>query len=96
MKHVGLAGTLNQATRSKDLENLFNKAGHYLSYEQVLQIDNSLAESTLKSLDHATGAIIPPNIMTNKLIHYTCDSTDIPDETLNGEDTFHAPQMATW
>jgi len=35
-KHVGLACTLHQATRSKDLVRLFNKAGHCLSYEQVL------------------------------------------------------------
>ena len=72
-KHVGLASTRHQATRSKDLVKLFNKAGHCLSYEQVLQIDTSLAESTLKSLDHATSAIIPPNIMANKFIHNTCD-----------------------
>ena len=72
-KYVGLASALHQATRSKDLVKLFNKAGHRLSYEQVLQIDTSLAESTLKSLDHTTGAIIPPNIMANKFIHNTCD-----------------------
>lgn len=37
-KHVGLACALHQATRSKDLVRLFNKAGHCLSYEQVLQV----------------------------------------------------------
>ena len=30
-KHIGLASTLHQATRSKDLLRLFNKAGHCLS-----------------------------------------------------------------
>lgn len=95
-KHVGLASTLHQATRSKDLVRLFNKAGHCLSYEQVLQVDTSLAESTLKSLDKATGAIIPPNIEANKFIHYTCDNIDILDETLDGKNTFHATQMAAW
>ena len=54
-KHIGLANTLHQATRSKDLVELFSKAGHCLSYEQVLQVDTSLAESTLKSMDQATG-----------------------------------------
>ncbi len=95
-KHVGLASTLHQATRSKDLVRLFNKAGHCLSYEQVLQVDTSLAESTLKSLDQATGAVIPPNIVANKFIHYTCDNIDILDETLDGKNTFHATQMAAW
>ena len=95
-KHIGLGNTLHQATRSKDLVELFNKAGHCLSYEQVLQVDTSLAESTLKSMDQATGAIIPPNIVANEFIHYTADNIDILDETLDGKNTFHATQMATW
>ena len=95
-KHVGLACTLHQAMRSKDLVQLFNKAGHCLSYKQVLQVDTSLAENTLKSLDQATGAIIPPNIVANKFIHYTCDNIDILDKTLDGKNTFHATQMAAW
>lgn len=95
-KHIGLANTIHQATRSKDLVQLLNKAGHCLSYEQVLQVDTSLAESTLKSMDQATGAIIPPNIEVNKFIHYTTDNIDILDETLDGKNTFHATQMAMW
>ena len=95
-KHLGLASTLHQATRSKDLVELFNKASHCLSYEQVLQVDTSLAESTLKSMDQATGAIIPSNLVPNKFIHYTADNIDILDETLDGKNTFHATQMATW
>ena len=95
-KHIGLASTLHQATRSKDLVELFNKAGHCLSYEQMLQVDTSLAESTLKTMDQATGSIFPPNIVANKFIHYTADNIDILDESLDGKNTFHATQMATW
>ena len=62
----------------------------------MLQVDTSLAENTLKSLDQATGAIIPPNIVANKFIHYTCDNIDILDETLDGKNTFHETQMAAW
>ena len=79
-----------------DLVELFNRAGHCLSYEQVLQVDTSLAESTLKSMDQATGAIIPPNLVANKFIHFTADNIDVLDETLDGKNTFHATQMATW
>lgn len=67
-KHVC---TLHQATRSKDLVRLFHKAGHCLSYEQVLQVDTSLAEFTLTTLDGETGAVIPPNMVENNFIHYT-------------------------
>lgn len=46
--------TLHQVTWSKDLVKLFNKAGHILSYDQILQVDTSLVESILKSLDPET------------------------------------------
>jgi len=95
-KHVRLGTTLHQATRSKDLVRLFHKAGHCLSYEQVLQVDTSLAEFTLTTLDGETGAVIPPNMVDNNFIHYTCDNIDILDETLDGKNTFHATQMAAW
>jgi hypothetical protein len=61
-KHIGLASTLHKATRSKDLVELLHKAGHCLSYDQVVQVDTSLAESTLKSMDQVTGAIIPSTL----------------------------------
>ena len=75
-KHIGLATTLHQATRSKDLVQLFHKAGHCLSYDQLLRVDISLAESTLKSLDQSTGAIVPPNLVADKFVHYSTDNID--------------------
>ena len=45
-KHVGLAGALHQSTRSKKLVNLFHKAGHCLSYQQLQKVDTGLAEYT--------------------------------------------------
>ena len=95
-KHIGLATTLNQATRSKQLVELFNKTGHCLNYEQVMKVDNALAESTLKSMDPATDAIIPPNMVANQFIHYIADNIDIFDESLDGKNTFHTTQMAAW
>lgn len=84
-KHIGLACTLHQAIRSKQLVELFHKAGHILSYKQVMQIDTALAEYRLKSLDPTSGAIIPPNILPNKFVHYTADNIDILDSTLDGK-----------
>ena len=95
-KHVGLASTLHQATRSKHLVNLFHKAGHCISYSQVLQLDTLLAENTVQSLDQASGAVIPPNLKPGKFIHFTADNIDILDQTLDGKNTFHATQMAAW
>ena len=61
-KHVGLAMTLHQATRSQDLVRLFHKAELTLSYEQVLRVGTALAENTLESIDYETGTVIPTNL----------------------------------
>ena len=61
---------------------LFHKAGHCLSYEQVLQVDTSLAESALHKMDKALGAIIPTMTFLTPV--------------LMEKHTFHATQMAAW
>ncbi len=40
-KHVGLGSMFHQATRSKTLVQLFHKAGHTLSYRDILKIDTA-------------------------------------------------------
>ena len=87
---------MHQATCCKDLVQLFHNAGHCLSYDQTLQVDTALAESTLKSLDEESGAVIPSNISFGKILHFTADNIDILDEMLDGKNTFHATQMAVW
>ena len=95
-KHVGLACTLHQATRSKELVQLFHNAGHIISYKSVLQVDTALAETTLKSMNSETGAVTPPNFVPNRFVHFTCDNIDINDQSLDGKDTFHVTQIAGW
>ena len=95
-KHVGLAMTLHQATRSKDLVRLFHKAGHTLSYEQVLRVDTALAGNTLESIDYETGAVIPTSFVKDKSVHFTAENIDILDEALDGKNTFHATRAAAW
>ena len=68
-KHVGLASTLHQATRSKDLVELFHNAGISLSYHNVKQIDTSLAESTLSTQDE-DGSVVPPNLVPGRFVHF--------------------------
>lgn len=95
-KHIGLGSTLHQVTRSKDLVKLFSKAGHILSYDQILQVDTSLAESVLKTLDHDTGGVMPPNLVRDKFVHFSADTIDILDETMDCKNTFNATQIAAW
>ena len=95
-KHIGLTSTLHQATRSKDLVNLFHQAGHCLSYKQLLKIDTAQAKNTLESMDPTSGAVVPENFVPNTFIHFTADNIDILDESLDGKNTFHATQMAAY
>ena len=95
-KHIGLTSTLHQKTRSKDLVNLFYNAGHCVSYENLLKLDKTLAEDTLKSMDDETGAIIPPNLVSGKFVHFSADNIDIHDESLTGQQMFHATQLAAY
>ena len=95
-KHLGLACTLHQATISKGLVQLFHNAGHIISYYSVLQVDTALAESTVKSMNINTGAVIPPNLINNRFVYFSCDNIDISDSSLDEKDTFHATQVTPW
>lgn len=91
---MALACTLHQATGSKELVQLFHNAGHIISYKSILQVDTALAKTILKSMNSETGAIRPPNFVSNRFVHFTCDNIDINDQSLDGKDTFHAMQIA--
>ena len=95
-KHIGLASTLHQKTRSKQLVNLFHKAGHCLSYDNLLKLDTTLANDTLTSLDEKTGAVIPKNIVPGSFIHYSADNIDIDTNTNDGKGMFHATQVTAY
>ena len=47
-KHVGLGLAVHQATRSKQLLHLLHSAGHSISYETVLRMDNTIANDVLQ------------------------------------------------
>ena len=44
-KHVGLGSSLHQATRSRQLIELFHEAGHTVSYRDVLRLDTAIAKT---------------------------------------------------
>ena len=71
---------MHQKTRSKELVNLFDNAGHCISYDKLLKVDATLANDTLASLDESTGALIPQNLVHGGgLIQITADNIDIKD-----------------
>ena len=74
---------LEQGTRSKDLVKLFSKPGHTLNYDQILQVDTSLAESVLKTLDSDTDSVMSANVVREKFIHFSADNIGILDGTVD-------------
>ena len=42
-KHIEMRSTLHQATRSKELVDMFHKAGHVMSYRNVIRLNTALA-----------------------------------------------------
>ena len=107
-KHIGLALSLHQKTRSRKYVNLFNRVGHCLSYNQVRPIDTSLAQQTLQTLDKVTEAVTPPNLLAglppehsqvskrSPILQVTADNIDILTDTLDGKNTFHGTQMVAF
>ena len=94
-KHIGLASTIHQKTRSKDILNLLHGAGHVSSYDQVRSLDTMLAESTKSSMSE-NGAVVPQNLKRGIFTHFTCDNIDMKDESLDGKYEFHGTQYAAW
>lgn len=108
-KHIGLGLTVHQMTRSRKLVTLLNKAGHCLTYPKLLQIDNTLADLTLSTLDYTTGAVVPPHFQSaanvdesdshlkpEPILQLTADNIDIIMNTLDGKKSFHATQIVAF
>ena len=47
-------------------------------------------------MDLVSGAVIPPNFIPRRFMHFTCDNIDINDSSLDGKNSFHAMQVADW
>jgi len=102
-KHIDLACTLQRATRSKRLVNLFHAAGHCINYYHVSQVDKTLASLTLQSADQETGAVVPPNNKHSSdfenrapILLVTADNIDIMTDSLDGKKGFPATQMVAF
>jgi len=66
-----------------------------MSYREVIQLDTTLAEKTLETMD-ANGAVVPPNLVKGQFVHFSTDNVDINETTLDGTGTFYATQVAAW
>ena len=65
-----MGSTLHQAKRSKELVDIFHKAGHVMSYRTVIKLDTALAERTLITMND-NGAVVPPNLVEGRFVHFS-------------------------
>lgn len=62
-KHLGLGLALHQATRSKDLVNLFHAATHTAEYDTILRIDTAIANDVIQRFQENGNIMIPRNFL---------------------------------
>ena len=81
------------------MQLLYN-AGHSISYETVLRMDNTLANDVLERYKENGNVFVPRNFAessdTISYTRYAVDNIDINEEILSGMGTFHATQMAAF
>lgn len=77
---------------------LLHSAGHSISYETVLRMDNSIANDVLVRYKENGNVFVPRNFTESKASYtrYSVDNIDINEETLSGMSTFHATQVAAF
>ena len=94
-KQVGLAICVKHLTGSKQLITLLNRMGHCSSYEEIAQLETSLANESLARADYS-GVLIPTNINPGVFIQMAADNNDINEETIDGKNTTHATTLAIY
>ena len=87
--------TIKHLTGSKQLITLLNRMGYCSSYEEIEQVETSLANESLARA-HASGVVIPTNIRPGAFIQLAADNNDINEETIDGKNTTHATTLAIY
>ena len=95
-KHIGLALTLHQATRSESLVNMFHAANHCMPIWKVRAFDNAMANALLVKYKEDGYVYIPEDIRPDKFVHCSFDNIDLLEATIDGKNTFHSTQLTAW
>ena len=90
-KHVSLRLALKNLTSSKEVITLFNRYGHGISYDQVLDMEMRLAENLLEGKEHD---VIFQVVSLNTFSIFRWDNTDLLEETLSGGGTTHCTKAS--
>ena len=86
-KHVSLGMTVKNLTGSAQVISLLNKFGHYISHNDVLEIESSMAKRQLNNQE--SGVVLPTNIHAGQFTTFCYDNNDFKEHTLSGSNTTH-------
>ena len=82
--HVGLAQSIHDTCRSKQLIQVMNRLGICISYDEMERIDFGLAENVIRRTE--TGKVpISPNIQQSMLVQGVMDNFDHEENTASGK-----------
>ena len=95
-KHIGLGLAIHKASRSKELVELVNIAGHCISYTTLQRVEATLAEDQLSRFEQNGNVVVPPNLVRERFTQYAADNIDVLEDTLDGTESFHATQIAAF
>ena len=86
-KHVSLAMAVKNLTGSSQVVTLINRFGHSISYNELLEMEVSMALKQIKRQQE--GIILPSNINTHVFSSICWDNNDLNEHTLSGSGTTH-------
>ena len=96
-KHVGLAASLHESTRKKNLVELFHNAGNCIGYETLLRVETSMAQAEIDRFVDNGNVFVPPNITRDGgFIQFAADNINLLEDTPDGKGTFNATCMAAF
>ena len=86
---VGLGLHLHKSTWSKDLLELMSVLDLRTSYDKIIKIENSIADSVTQRIKTINRVYIPSNIVRGIPIHFTIENCDLKNDTPDGKIEFH-------
>ena len=86
-KHVSIAMTVKNLTRSSQVITLLNRFGHCISYNDVISLENKMVQQQLQR--EKDNLILPSNIQPHVFANFCWDNNDLNEETVSGSDTTH-------
>ena len=93
---VGLALDVHKNTRAKAIVEKLAHLDLSISYNKVMEIETSIANSVLKQMESTGGICVPPWLVPDTFVWYALDNIDFLESTPCGMNTLHGTAIAIY